>query len=83
MVDKAIKERIGQIIKRVLKKEVNEKIDLFDQGLNSVNVIEIIVSIEDEFNIEFSEDTLSIDNLRSMTKIYAYVVGKLNEKNEN
>ena len=79
MSDSKIKEKVKQIVYEVLKIEIDEEDDLFERGLNSINVIEIIVLAEDVFNIEFSEESLSIDNLKSLSKISRYVANKLKE----
>lgn len=43
--------------------------DLRNYGLNSITSIELIVKLEDEFNISISDDDLIIDNVCTVNKI--------------
>lgn len=72
-----IKDKIKQIIHSVIEVEITDDDDLFEQGLNSINIIEIIVKIEDEFDIEFDEENLSFEYLKSLSSICKYVNSKL------
>ena len=48
--------------------------DLFDElGFDSGLLLDLILAIEDEFDCRFDEDQLSIDALRSPTKILALI----------
>lgn len=76
-------ERIKNIISTVLKVD-KDKIDEISQdetlnrvGVDSVNFIEIVVSLEEEFNIAFEDDELLLQNLNTINKLQAIISGKL------
>ncbi len=76
-------ERIKNIISTVLKVD-KEKIDEISQdetlnrvGVDSVNFIEIVVSLEEEFNIAFEDDELLLQNLNTINKLQTIIAGKL------
>ena len=67
-------ERLNDIINRVLKNdedsvEISEDTNLLELGLNSLNAIEMIVYLEDEFEIEIGDEELILENLSSIKKI--------------
>ena len=49
--------------------EIGNDTDLRNYGLNSITSIELIVKLEDEFNIAISDDDLIIDNVSTIDKI--------------
>lgn len=49
--------------------EIGSDVDLRNFGLNSITSIELIVKLEDEFNIAISDDDLIIDNVCTINKI--------------
>jgi len=49
--------------------EMGNDTDLRNYGLNSITSIELIVKLEDEFNISISDDDLIIDNVCTVNKI--------------
>jgi acyl carrier protein len=49
--------------------EINNDTDLRNFGLNSITSIELIVKLEDEFDIAISDDDLIIDNVCTINKI--------------
>lgn len=64
-------EKIIEILVNVLKLEgdsqmIGEDDDLIEIGLNSLNAIEIVVNLENEFDIQVDDDDLLIDNLASV-----------------
>lgn len=46
-------------------------------GLNSINVIELIVAIEDEFSFEFDNTSLDLKNFETVNKITDLVIQKI------
>lgn len=64
-------EKIIEILVNVLKLEgdsqmIGEDDDLIEIGLNSLNAIEIVVNLENEFDVQVDDDDLLIDNLASV-----------------
>jgi len=75
-----MREKIIQIIKEVCKGQIDIPNDIkddenltFDYGLDSMNYIAIISRIEDEFNIEFPEELLLINNFESVSNIMSTI----------
>jgi acyl carrier protein len=62
MDQKEIKERLGPIVRRYIpaenrEKEISERDDLLsDLGINSAHLVDIIIDLEDEFDIEISDE---------------------------
>lgn len=49
--------------------EIGNDADLRNFGLNSITSIELIVKLEDEFNIAITDDDLIIDNVCTIDRI--------------
>lgn len=77
-------ERIENIILTVLKiepeiiKELSPDETLNRIGVDSVNFIEIVISLEEEFNIAFEDDELLLQNLNTINKLKNVISNKLN-----
>lgn len=54
--------------------EINEEQDLRSIGLDSLTSVELIVFLEEYFNIFFSEDELLLDNFSTVSQIKQSVV---------
>lgn len=76
-------ERIENIILTVLKiepeiiKELSPDETLNRIGVDSVNFIEIVISLEEEFNIAFEDDELLLQNLNTINKLKNVISNKL------
>jgi acyl carrier protein len=46
-------------------------------GLDSLNCMDIVVNLEEEFNIVFQDEELLLDNLNTIAKLLAVVEAKL------
>lgn len=74
-----MKDKILQILSEVLKVEENElmqfdeNVELMYWGLDSLNAIEVIVMLEDSFNISIDDEDLLIDNINTVNKLIALV----------
>jgi len=71
-----IYEKIKKIVaSKVKTNDVDPKADLSSLGLDSLDKAEIMINIEDEFGIEFSEDEMTkiktIDDLLSVIRTKA------------
>lgn len=51
--------------------------DLFKIGLDSINSIQVIVAIESVFDIEFEDEDLVDDNVRSIRSIINYLESRV------
>lgn len=75
------KRRIIEILGNILDlsqetlENMPKDINLTDLGLESIKFIQLIVAIEEEFDVEISDDDLILDNFQSLEKLY-YTLGK-------
>lgn len=67
----------------ILEKELDKKIDGVDEnstfadlGMDSLDVVEVVMAIEDEFDIEISEG--DEENIKSLGDAARYVENKIN-----
>ena len=52
--------------------------DLIEIGLNSLNCIQLIVLLEDKYNIEFGYIDLSVESVNTVSKIINYILSHKN-----
>lgn len=80
-----LNEKIADIVAMVLRIDTeNVKQMMGDEPLNSIgmdslNCMDIVVSIEEEYNVSFNDEELLLDNLNSINKISAIVAQKLEQ----
>lgn len=53
---------------------------ILENGINSMNIMELIVDIEDEYNIEFDASVLNYRLLRTIRSISEYVFEQINKE---
>ncbi len=72
-----MEEKVINIISSITKiKEVELKNSLDKENLwNSLNRVEIIIAIEDEFDISFSQEEIS--EMKTISQIYEAIKGKM------
>ena len=71
---------IIEIVRTVLETEKNLEtdIDLFDEfGMDSLQVVDLIVALEEKFGIEFQEEDFLLKNFRTIETIIYLVNEKL------
>ncbi len=71
-------EKIKGIIKEQIPlsidiAEVSYDMDLFSIGMDSLNCIRVVFSLEDHFDIIFADDDLTLDLLRTIDSLADYV----------
>lgn len=72
--DLKIKKIIHEVLKeKNISKEVNNDTNLQELGINSLDLIKVIVSIEEEYSIEFDDSDLLTDRFVDIQSIVAYV----------
>ena len=68
---KDMKETFLNVMKNIL--DIHEEIDIEktieEMGINSISIIQIIVSIEEEFNIEFPDEMLVFNGSMRINQI--------------
>ena len=80
-----IEQKLKNIIAKVATQDVDagniteETILTSDLGYDSVQIIELIVELENEFNIEIDDDDLEIENLTIYNKLHEMIERKTKE----
>lgn len=72
--------RIENIIKQCLKldkNEIDEESILTDYGMDSLNFVELIVRIEEEYDISIEDEDLLIENFNTISKIKLYLTERV------
>lgn len=74
-----IKEQVRTIVSNIIEgaAQLDDESLLKGVGLNSINFIQMIVELEDEFNIEFDEDELDDYETISIQSLVDYIEKKL------
>lgn len=76
----SIERKISEIVREMLKVHSNVSLtadqNLFDIGLDSLNAIQLIVRLEEEFDIIIDDDELIFDNFDSIEKIVEIMKNK-------
>ncbi|QMV40603.1 acyl carrier protein [Cohnella cholangitidis] len=76
----SIELKISEIVREMLKVHGNVNLtadqNLFDIGLDSLNAIQLIVRLEEEFDIIIDDDELIFDNFDSIEKIMEIMKNK-------
>jgi len=79
----SVEETIREIITRIIRKQdidLNSTASFKDVGADSLDIVQILVALEDTFDIEIvDEDLKTIDNLRDFV---TYIKGKVAEKEQ-
>ena len=64
-----IREQLQEILEITNAFEITLEDDLRDYGMDSLNAVELVVSLEDKFGIEFNEEDLFVESLNSIQKL--------------
>lgn len=72
-----MKERIVRCITSIVKSsdEIEADIDINVYGLDSLLKVELVIALEDEFNISFNDDDLNQKNFDTVNTIMKLLVG--------
>ena len=62
-------EKIKLIAREELDCEINEEDSLKDCGVDSLSLVNLVIAVEQAFNITFPDDELQPENLVSLTDI--------------
>lgn len=57
-----------------------EEFFLETHGFNSVDALELLLRIEQEFNIEISDENLNADLVRTIRSLSTYILGRILKK---
>lgn len=72
-LEKTIRNKLAEVLKIENPEEISLEKDLKEYGMDSLNAIELVVALEMEFGIEFTEDDLLVDNLCTVQKLILVV----------
>lgn len=73
------KEDIENIVSNIIlgimdnKEYIDYGAILLEEGIDSLKIIEIVVKIEETFDLEFEDEKLSYETLRTISSIAEYV----------
>jgi len=77
----SVEEKIQEIVTRIIRKEdidLNSTATFKDVGADSLDIVQILVALEDAFDIEIvDEDLKSINNMKEFV---TYIKSKVAEK---
>lgn len=68
-----IKPVIFGALKGGLQKTLEESTRLQDIGIDSLNFLKLVVSLEEEFEIEFDDDSLDLSNFETVSSLIDYI----------
>ena len=78
MIEERIKKLIREADENVDVERLDEKTNLIDDyGFDSVNLVQLVVSIEDEFGIECEDDDLEMDKTSKYRELIKIIEKKL------
>ena len=73
-----IRAEIKRMLLELLNKEdLDEKQELLSVGLDSLNVIKLIVMLEEKFSIRFEDEDLQLKYFHSIDTLSNFVTSKL------
>jgi acyl carrier protein len=72
-IEKEVKSIVLNIFKNTTASELSLDTDLNDIGLDSLNAIQLIVQLEETFDITIDDDELLYDNYDTVSKIIEIV----------
>lgn len=64
-----IKAKIIKAAKETIGADLDENESLIESGVDSLALVSLIVSIEYAFDVEFSDDDLQPENLRTLSSL--------------
>ncbi len=77
--EKIIRTYLNEVMGLENIDKISKEEDLKEHGMDSLNAIELVVSLEMEFGIEFDEEDLLVDNICSIKKLVDTVEKYLQE----
>lgn len=58
-----------ELLPDVRSEDLSDKTDLFDMGLDSINAMTLVLSLQDAFGIQFNTDEINFENFRTVADI--------------
>ena len=86
MEDNTFKEKIAKVLSNILNKdssqfELTDNTDLMDDlGLNSLDFLQFIIQLENEFDIEIDIEKLEIQYFKKLSLLKSFITDTLAKK---
>lgn len=79
---KSVEERVLNIVreKSFMGDETKKEDELSTIGINSIDIVDLIVSLEDEFGICFSDSVLNIEKFKTVENVIEMVCSMLSQQ---
>ena len=74
---------ILELLPHVERQNLGERTDIFSLGLDSINAMSLIFSLQDTFDVKFETDEISFDNFQTVAKIVELIEKKQGIKQES
>jgi acyl carrier protein len=58
-----------ELLPDIRSEELSDETDLFDMGLDSINAMTLVLSLQDAFGIQFDTNEISFENFRTVADI--------------
>lgn len=75
-INKKSRNVVLDILPYVTSEELLEDTDLFSLGLDSVNAITLVLSLQDTFGVNFETNEISLENFRTVADIVKLIKTK-------
>lgn len=82
IIERELRELISEIIKPVSEEVIKLDENLINRGLDSMGFIQLIVNIENKFELELDSDDLIFEYFDTLQKIIEYVENQMNSQTE-
>ena len=73
---------ILELLPNVERQNLGDETDIFSLGLDSINAMSLIFSLQDAFDVKFETDEISFDNFQTVSKIVELIEKKQGIKQE-
>lgn len=71
-----VEKKVAEIVADVVEldcREIDFGMNIMEMGINSINFVSILVELEDEFDIEFDDENLTITAFSTLANIVSYL----------
>lgn len=79
---KSVEERVLSIVRErsFMGDEVKKEDEFSTIGINSIDIVDLIVSLEDEFGICFSDSVLNVEKFNTVENVIEMVCSMLSQQ---
>lgn len=74
---RTLQEVVLQMLHPYCAGSLNPYTDLFENGLNSFNAVNVLVDLERHYGITFDDEELDLSTIRTVSNLTAFVQRKL------